>query len=478
MKRIKILRGFVAVTGWQSASYIMSFLRNIILARELSRYDFGLATVFAMILSLFDFGSRLSVGRQIVQDEEGGKLKFLNSAHSANFIAGIISSILLLCLAYPCSVLLKVPEQATAFMIIAAVPVIRALSNLDFQRVQRDLNFLPSILVDVIPQFIFLCLTWPIAIFVCDFRVILIIIIGKEVFATIISHYLAKVKFKMSWDKEILKRISNFGWPLLVNGVIIFIAQQGDQFLIGGGISVSDLAVYAACASIIEVPYMILSQSAGSILLPILSSLQKEKDSFRKEYDRAVHIVCITSSILIPPIIILADIIMVSSYGKNYSNAGLVFGILSLSCGIRLMKLIPTTAAMALGNTKLNLISNVGRTVSIPLGIIIIMAAPSIEGIAICSVFGEIVSLAVALYVGKKQSGLLLKQPMIATALLGLLISLSIVITNYFNIGSSLLVHLILVFIAAIGAIGLSFLIFPSTSLEIQKFFKVDIAKF
>jgi O-antigen/teichoic acid export membrane protein len=72
----KLLRGGAILTLGQLISYGLSFVRNVILARALTKADFGLAAVFAMTVSLLEVAGRMSFGQQIVQSTEGDSEAF------------------------------------------------------------------------------------------------------------------------------------------------------------------------------------------------------------------------------------------------------------------------------------------------------------------------------------------------------------------------------------------------------------------
>ena len=74
------LRGSAVLATSEGVSYGMSFIRNMILARMLTRADFGIAATFAMMITLLEFSSKLGVARFVVRDKEGGQADFLAAA--------------------------------------------------------------------------------------------------------------------------------------------------------------------------------------------------------------------------------------------------------------------------------------------------------------------------------------------------------------------------------------------------------------
>jgi hypothetical protein len=110
-----------------------------------------------------------------------------------------------------------------------------------------------------------------------------------------------------------------FGWPLLINGILLFLIMQGDRFIIGAAdklfaretYSKALLGFYSAAfvlsAAIIEGIGSILSP----VMLPLLSRVQDIQDQFQK---RCLFCIRIVAS-------------MYARWGFFYPYGGMVDGI-------------------------------------------------------------------------------------------------------------------------------------------------------
>lgn len=393
LQRNKLLSGFIIVSGGQSLTYILSFLRNIILARLLTKADYGLAAIFSLTVGMIELTARMSLGAQLIQAEDGDSERFQQSAQAVQLIAGGLSALIILALCSPSAHIFKVPEKAWAFAILAFIPLFRGLSNLDFQRYKRRFNFLPSIWVELIPQTISLILVWPLVKLIGDFRVVLILLLTKELMTLIMTHIIAKRSYRLCWDKVFIQRMWNFSWPLIINGFLIFAAQQGDQMLVGGGFNLEILAIYAAAASLIAAPFMILCQAAGSIILPLLSRVQKSPEEFNREYRVCVQIIALGAIAVIIPLIISGEQILSIFYGSKYTGGGVIMAWLAAGCAIRFLRIAPTTAAIAKADTQNQMISNFYRISTVLFSGIAIILGGSVETVASCVVVGEVAAL-------------------------------------------------------------------------------------
>ena len=68
-------------------------LRNVILARALTRTDFGVAAMLGMGISVFEIGGRLSIEQLVVQSNEAEQPHFKAASHLVQVALGLFSAI-------------------------------------------------------------------------------------------------------------------------------------------------------------------------------------------------------------------------------------------------------------------------------------------------------------------------------------------------------------------------------------------------
>src|ERR1035438_7228483 len=97
----KTLKG----TSFLSASEVVSqgcgLVRNIILARHLTKADFGMATLLGMVLTLFELSGKLALSQQVIQSKHGDEPGFVASVQFTQFVAGTFSALLILMASWP-----------------------------------------------------------------------------------------------------------------------------------------------------------------------------------------------------------------------------------------------------------------------------------------------------------------------------------------------------------------------------------------
>jgi len=88
--REKIIYGVFTVTGGNVLAQGLAFIRIAILARLLSKDDFGIAAIFLTTMAFLGMLSDLGIDTLLIQDREGEEKRFQNTAHLMLAIRGLI----------------------------------------------------------------------------------------------------------------------------------------------------------------------------------------------------------------------------------------------------------------------------------------------------------------------------------------------------------------------------------------------------
>jgi O-antigen/teichoic acid export membrane protein len=403
---VKGLKGGALLTGGQAIAFGSSFVRNIILARTLSKADFGLSAAFAMTITLLELTSRMSFTQQLVQSPAGERDDFLTTTHLCQAVFGVLSAVMIAVLSFPLAQAFDAPHAAWAFTSLAMIPFLRAFDHLQVFLWRRHLNFTPSVLCDVVPNIVVTLTAWPLATLVPDFRAVVILLVAKAALTTLMTHLLAERRYRVRLNRDYLPGIWAFSWPLLLNGFVMFFAQQGDQLLVGTFLSLEQLAVYAVAFSLVSIPWFMGANVFTSLLLPILSRVQDDPVAFRRQYSRCLAYVSLACSLMLSPLILLGGFLIQFFYGDKYSGATMLTAVLGLTCGVRFLRLAPAIAAIATADAKNQLYSNIWRGISFPLALVAVWLNAGVVAFALCALAAEIAAAVFSFFRFSVRSGL------------------------------------------------------------------------
>lgn len=410
-----IFRGGIKIGVGQVFSQGCSFIRNIIVARLITPSDFGIAATFAIALSIVEMLSNLAAEKLIIQSQHGDEERFQATVQSVQFLRGIFSGIILFCVAGIAADLFGVPEATWAFRWLSIIPVFRGLMHQDINRLQRQMRFGPSIFVEVISIGVMTVFAYPLGIWLRDYSCMLLIILAQSALSALLSHVFAERQYRWVFDKIFAKEIFTFGWPLIINSILIFGILQGDRFIIGSAgrlfknstYTLVDLAIYSVAFTLTFAPTMLIASISTSLFLPILSKCQNEKDKFYRHYKFICEAIALSGGILAIPMVGSGEWIVRIFFGEKYSlNAASLVGWLAVMQSIRIMRIGATLAAMAKGDTKNAMYSNVARSLSLTAVLIIAATGGNIAWIALSGFAGELLAMGVCLWRLQKVQGI------------------------------------------------------------------------
>ena len=370
------------------------FVRNMILARLLTKADFGVAATLAMIITLLEFCAKLGVARFVIQCREGNQKDFIASAHLVQFGAGILSALILAGAAIPMGVLFGLEDRRWALLALALIPVCRGLEHMDARRFERNLRFGPSALIEVVPQLVITLASWPVAMWLGDYRAVLILLIAKTLMSALASHVVAEEPYRWNFNREYVGRMLRFGWPLLVNGFLMFGVLHGDQFIVASFYTMSVLGPYAAALAVTMAPTFFFGRIFSSVMLPVMSRLQDDPVAFERRYRFIIAVLCAFSATYAVGFIVGAEAIMQIVFGKKYEGAGVILAWLSVANGIRNVRIASSIAAMAKGDSANQMIANFWRVSTLLFALGLAYSGKPVWMIAATGVGGELLASA------------------------------------------------------------------------------------
>lgn len=408
-----VVKGGLKLGFGQVVAQVCSFIRSIILARLISPANFGIAATFAMTFSLLEMLSNLSADKLLIQSKEGNNPDLQSTAHLLDVMRGAANAAIIFALAIPIARLFGIRQAAWAFECLALVPLIRGFAHSDFNRLQREMQFGPSVTMDISTNVVATLAAFPLGWWLRDYSAMLWLLILQAVAYTVGSRIVAKRSYSLSWHPEYIQKMAAFGWPLLINGVLMFGIFEGDRLVIGAShrlflhsiFTLSDLGVYSVAFSLTMAPTMFVANVCSSLFLPLLSQVQGSATQFNRRYSACSEMIALLAAGISIPFIIAGGKCIVLIYGPKYEAAGAVIGWLAAMWALRMIRVTPTLAAMALGDTTNAMISNAVRSTALA-GILCAAAlGKPLLWVGICGFLGEFMATGVSIVRLRARSG-------------------------------------------------------------------------
>lgn len=364
---MSLLRSGSVLFASHAAAALLSFLRNVIVARALGVEEFGVASTFAVIFALVETATDTGLEKLIIRDPEGEEKRFLGTMHSIFAIRGLIAAIAMILLAGPFARYMGLEEIAWAYQILALAPLIRGFVHFDIYRLQRQMRFGGIVAATLAGPIIALAVVLIGALFVRDFQIVLWALIGYQFAFMAASHIKAERPYRLTMNWEIARRSIRFGLPLLLNGILMFAILQGDRLIIGGEISVEVLGWFSVAWLLASTPAFVLINTVRSLFLPKLADGVNEHGLDETRVTATVEAGCFAAIWLIAGFFVLGPSVLLLVYGTEFAEALTVLQLVTVAFAFRLIVASTTTIALAGDDTPGPLIAGITRTLFLPL---------------------------------------------------------------------------------------------------------------
>ena len=380
-------KGTVIFSLSQLFVQIIGLLRNALIGHAVSPTDVGVAAVFALVISLVESLSEFSAEKLVLQYRFGCNSKLVASIHLFNILKGFLSSIIILLLQPFFLFFFDLGDASWGLYLIAFIPIIKGFSNIDYIKEQRKLNFKYNVYVELSGQLMALITVYITLIYYTDYKAALFSLLAQAFFFNIASHFFSKSRYKIHYSRAMIFKIIDFGWPLLLNGLALFVILQGDKFIISKYFDMEILGYYSALSILAFIPVVIATKILMNTLLPLYSSKGETKNNYINYFPLTVCIGYLFSTLLFENFII--NIV----FGEQYLGQGYIFKALVFMWFFRLMQAKKVIQCIAAGDTKTPLKTTLIRMLFVPFGFLLVNIFSTVESIIIAGVFGEVFAL-------------------------------------------------------------------------------------
>jgi O-antigen/teichoic acid export membrane protein len=407
-----MIRSALLILSGNAAASLLLLVRNLIIARLIPVADYGVAATFAIAMAVVEMMSQLGLQQQIVQAKNGEDPRFQAALQGFQLLRGVIAGAALWALAQPLADFLNVPQAAWAYQVMALVPVLNGLTHFDVHRLNRSMVFLPVILTGAVPALLSALAVWPLAIFYGDYQVMLYAIVVQAVMTAVTSHLVAQRPYRLVLDRAVMASSLRFGWPLLVNGILMFAVFNGDKMIVGRELGMEVLAIFAMGFTLTLTPTLVMAKSAQNFFLPQLSVIERSTPKGEAQFQSlslaTMQAILVMGLSLVMLVTFFGGPLVTGLLGEKYAALVAYMIWLAIMQAVRVVKAGPAIVALALGHTSNAMIANGVRVLSLPFCWYIAITSGDLLMIFI-AIVGEILGYGASLLLLRQRSSVYLR---------------------------------------------------------------------
>jgi O-antigen/teichoic acid export membrane protein len=366
-------------------------VRSIVLARLLNPHDFGLISISLVLISGLRSLTAIGVEKYLIQRPELN-IKIIGNAWSLNIFRGALLSFLALMLCPLYSNFVHEPKSLEVLKIVAFIPLFEGFINPGIILAERKINFAKISIYELIFCLLEVAFVILLALIVRDVRALSYGFLFGAAVKTILSFIFFEIpttpKINIPEQIELLSVAKHF----ITISVGSLIMINGDNFIIGSMLGVTELGFYVIAYQLAAFPVQMLRLIASRVAFPVISNLQIEKDNIKTAAQRILQI---NLFIIIPCVICLvffAEELILTLYGEKWLKSVNILRILSIVTLGRGMTHIAIPYILGTGNFKFESKMKIFETIIFLIGIYIGCIYLGLIGVAIGAGAGYLVA--------------------------------------------------------------------------------------
>ncbi len=275
----------------------IAFIVSIVLARLLTPAEYGTVALLTIFIAIFQVFVDSGMGTALIQKKNADQLDF-SSVFYFNIVMCLVVYAILFAVAPLIANFYGNPSLTSMTRVVGLTIVIAGLKNIQQAYVSRHLLF---------RKFFFSTLGGTIVAGVVGIVMAYKgfgawAIVAQQVVNTFIGTVIlyATVRWRPSkvFSLERLRGLFNFGWKLLVSGLIDVVYNDLRSLIIGKSYSAEDLGLFDKGKQIPHVVVNNINASIDSVLLPVMSSEQDNVERVKNMLRRSIT----TSTYIMSPL--------------------------------------------------------------------------------------------------------------------------------------------------------------------------------
>lgn len=402
MLRRKLIKG----VGWSVSGRLLGRLIDmatlLILARILVPADFGLTALAFSIVTILDMVLEVPLVQALTRLRTLEKDHY-DTAFTLGVLRGVLFTVLVVAAAWPFAQFYKDDRLFSLVAVLSLAPAARSLYSPKMADYMRELRFAPMFVAQIVGKVLAAALALWVLWTGGGYWAIAVNNVAASAAATVVSYIIAPYRPALSLGQ--LKAFSGFlGWFSL-SQIVAALNWQFDRFVLGAGISKSDLGQYTMAGDLAVLPTQSLIGPAMQPVMAAFSRLNDDDERLRHAFLRAGTIMMMAAAPICILIFAAAEWITAILFNDQWEDIALYLSLLSLTVLPVAYYQVFYSLALAADRTRMifqiNSIDLAARLVLIPAG----LYAFSVLGVIAARGACAVLIFALSLYYAKELIG-------------------------------------------------------------------------
>lgn len=323
------IHGISWMAGLRFFTRGITFFRLAILARILSPAQFGTFGIATLILAFLEILTETGINVFLIQSEKKVE-EYMHTAWVVSILRGILLSLFLFLSAPFIASFFNDASSEMIIKFLSIVPLMRGFINPAVVNFQKNLRFKQEFwyrstvfLFDSLVTIVIALITRDVIAFVYG-------LIAGVILEVILSFVVVSPRPKFAYEATKLRMIIGRGKWVTIYGVFHYLAQEGDNAVVGKMLGTGPLGIYQNAYKLSTLPISEITDVVSKVVFPIYTKIAGDRHRLWKAFIRSTLFIVLGASVISFILILFPKEIVLLLLGDKWRGAIPVIQILSL----------------------------------------------------------------------------------------------------------------------------------------------------
>lgn len=332
------------------ANMSIQFVVGIILARLLSPREFGLIGMLTIFIAVSQTFIDSGFSMALLRKKECSEIEY-STVFYFNVIVSIFFSLILFFCAQYISIFFKEPQLKPLLQVLSSGLIIGALGSMQKTILTKKLDFKTQAKISVLSASISGAIGLTMAYADYGVWVLVIMTLSRNACNSFLLWIWTKWRPLWVFSKNAIRELFGFSSKILISALIDTAYRNIYYLVIGKYFSAIDLGYYTRAEGFKNLPSENLMNVIGKVSLPVLSSIQDDKERLKDKYKIMIRSSMFISFVLMLGLAAVAEPMVIALIGEKWRPSV-----------IYLQMLCPIAMLLPLHVVNLNMLTVQGRS--------------------------------------------------------------------------------------------------------------------
>jgi O-antigen/teichoic acid export membrane protein len=327
-----------ASVGWTAASTVMAqslaLFRSVVLARLLSRADFGLYGMAQTVTEALNVLTSMGLDAAVIADKTKDERTLsaqLNTVWTAELARRVLLTLLIVAVAWPTARFYGEPRLLWILPVLSLKWLLEGFQNIGLVLLRRQVRFARVFWFEQTSLLLYTLFAIGLAWWTRDVRALVLSQALNAVTLVVLSYLFTPYRPRFALDPLLFRQAFRFGKYLFLIGVTTYVMTTADNIVVGRMLGASVLGAYLIAYTIANMCLVFVRDVIGRVMFPAYAELAR--DGGDRIEGAVVRVFAVGSALLVlmaAPMGLLSNEFILLLYGAKWSASGPLLRVLTL----------------------------------------------------------------------------------------------------------------------------------------------------